>query len=257
MKKARIGLFTASLFLSAIAIAQTDERSLIRFSAVVQYSSGNVERVDNLKHGTPLAHESVIYEGDRIQLAQGSTLKLVTRSRCILVLYGTAVALAPNAEKPWRAIGKAARLICPSGASETFVFNRKRYHSDGGELLIADNKVIALRANVSSGDQPLKIDTGSQAPVWQLSQKYKAPKEATSIVKPTPEPAKPNNYRLSFGPVLGSGAVSYNSGGLSHDELQVDGARLQLGWRHGEGSLLAAIFFREQENRDLRREKNQ
>ena len=248
----------------------TKRPSLIRFAALVQFSSGPVDRIDSQRMRSTLEFKTPIYEGDRFVLGDGAVLKLVSRNDCVAVIYGGAQGLAPEMEKPWRLKAPATRWICPAGAHDTVVINGARFSvggevgsNEGGELFIDGERLLVLSGHVELVKMPGALprlaplvftrdgwsrETPEPPPssVWRMNQKRKPPVESFSFAMASdPPPPKPEAKKTRFilGPTGGSGSMSFDKGQLDKKGLSVDGARLQMQRKRGNGSLIALVEF--------------
>lgn len=244
-----------------------DKKALIRYSGVVQYADGSLERVDASKAKAPVAFGLTIYEDDRLQLGADSTLKIVTRQECIAVFHGEGVALASNREKPWRLKTNAVRWICPEGKIDTFQFQNFRYRITGGEVLIAGDKLILLSGELRATKTPeggftartlyvltngtySKVEPQDERAAWTFNQSRKPPKESTKWVEPKlpevpPATKEQKKSRLLFTPVFGGAYLGYDVSSLNENEAKSEGGRIQYMRRLESGrSFLASISVR-------------
>lgn len=257
------------------APAPKDQKALIRYSGVVQFADGSIERVDASKARTQVAHGAAIYEDERLQLGESATLKIVTRQDCIAVLHGEGLALASNREKPWRLKAQAVRWICPEGKSETFVYQNLPYRITSGEVLLAGNKLIVLKGQLRTSKTPqggfaARTSYTFAAGAYSRSEPQdektnrafhlsrKPPKESVAWPEPPEEekPPEPKLSRLVFGPVSSGGQIGYDVTPLGEENLSGMGGRLQFHRRLESGrSLLVALTIRDMMNEE-RREKS-
>lgn len=237
------------------------EKSIIKFTALVQHVNGKTERVEASKSRSPLTYQTPIYESERLHIRQDGHLKIITRNRCIGVIYSEGILLSPKGDKPWRTNSEALRWICPPGAKESISYKGSSVSLDGGELLIDNNQLLVLRgAILASGVQgPLPektlyrlvgrnwqavTPTAEPYEVWAFSQERPAPAEST----PLPEVKKPIKTRVILGPAFGSGQVFYDASSLNQNNLSAEGAHLQVHRRWETGSLIVGLAWREQQD---------
>ncbi len=239
------------------------EKSLIRFAALTQFVEGDVNKLDAQKVRTPVDFRTPIYEGERIQVARGGMLKLVTQSGCIAVFYGESTVLSPNREKPWRFKSEAVRWICPEGAKESVVSRGLPLEINSGEFFQDGRRLLVLRGQVSTKESELPTSRmlqfqnrgfkivqpePSSFDLWSFNEKRRPPQESTAVPKPeTPKPKKieaPKNVRIIVGPTGGGGRLIYDNDSLSEDHLDSEGGRLQTHIRWGQGSFI--LLYRHQ-----------
>lgn len=233
---------------------QIKEKSIIRFAGIVQYLSGNGQRIGSQGMRTPLEFKSIFYEDERLHLDDGAMLKIVTRNDCTAVLYGEAQALTPNVEKPWRVKSRAIRWLCPKGAKDSFVIRGARFDVDGGELLLDGRQLLILRGKVTTPGNPtelpvmklLEADGISWKPqqpephpfrLWSFNQERKAPQESVQIPQP-PRPVAVKKTRWGVGPTGGNQNLDFDKGNLSKSGRGGDGGRIFSHWQKNKGSLM-------------------
>lgn len=244
---------------------------LIRFAGLVQYVKGTADRIESSQSRTPLSFQMPLYEGERLQVAPGSTLKIVTRSGCTAVFYEQSRVVTPHVDKPWRVRAKALRWICPEGSGEKVELGPALLQIDaqsGGEFVLNDSRLLVLRGSVNSQvaekGQPQALPNHrllefrdpktpgaptaqwvsvepepSPYETWLFNEQLDSPKESQVLEKPD----RPITSRWILTPVIGRGQIQYDQSGLNQKDLNGDGARIQMQHRWNAGSLIVAIAF--------------
>ena len=109
----------------------------IRFSAVVQHVKGLVQRIDSKSARTPLETRSVLYDGERVHVASGANLKMITRHECVAVLfYGESTALAPERRKTMAHSRRSSSLDLPERSCRIFKREWNAHHRRLEQLAI-------------------------------------------------------------------------------------------------------------------------
>ena len=278
-------IFRASFFICAFGVltiatapslARTEEsppttltaesiqnKSLIRFAAIVQFTNGGVARVDAQRARTPLKFQSTLHEGERFATDAGATLKFVARSECTAVVYGESQGQTPNMELPWRLNAESARWICPPSTRETVLIGEDRFEIEGGEFLIDKTRLLVLRGRVAVGSgaeaalelptqklltrqtdgwKETQTEVSSSLAIWEFNRSLKPPAESTDLPEPERPPAI-KNTRVILGPMGGGGGTHFDNKEIDSDDLGGNGARLQVQRKFGRGSLLASISY--------------
>ena len=265
------------LFFSLAALGQTtetpqpeiDQKALIRFAAIVQYSNGFVYKSELNRSKTALEFKSSLFEGERFIIGKNSSVKFVTRENCTVVVYSNsseAQVLTPLIEKPWRIKSDGLRWICPADAREVISFRGTTIElmpsAAGSEFLIDGNRLLVLRGQIQSASDEKVLASGklyhfqdkkwqavepelSAYELWRVNQSSPPPKESMDW----PVPDKPITSRWILTPQFGSGRVYYDNHDLNQDQLTSNGARIQMQRRWGEGSLIATVSFHEAQDK--------
>lgn len=269
--------------------AKDTNGAVIKFAGVVQYIDGQSERVDARQMKVKIEHKFALYEGDRFAVADGSTLKFITRNDCVGVVYGPAQALTPELEKPWRIRAPALRWICPPGISETIVINNQVLDIggiEGGEILYDSNRLLNLHGQVIATHSKQKLAPLTthlldgqiwrplpstikeenkeslrliQLEAWKFNQRRKSPSESNLVEKPADAPPKiriAREQRWIIGPTGGGGSVNFDNSELNQKDRSIGGGRFQFQKKRNQGSWITLIEFSSMNDREEQGQNN-
>lgn len=249
----------------------------IRFAALVQFTEGTVDRIDLRNNHQTLKFQDAVYEDEHLSIETNAYVKLVTRERCIGVVYGPGDVFAAKAEKPWRIQASTVRWMCPEGTTSQLALELPsgtlNIETNGAEFFVTENRLLILRGSpkVNTLTQPLKpmalyaldkkpIQSVQPAAtpwdIYQFNNRQPAPKESLVLNKPD-RPKTVANTRVMLGPIGGGGGLTHDQGDFNQDDLSSNGGRLTVQMRHGKRSWIIALNIARELSADEEKKNNQ
>lgn len=270
-------IFAFFFGLSLAASAQTEPTAeptapaprLIPWRGLVQFRAGDLVRINSAGQSMPLGFRDAIYEGDRVELRSTdgplSSAKIHSRENCAIALYARSkpmTVLPPDGANPWRIRGEAIRLHCPKGESLKIEFRGADFivggQTVGGDVLIDGLRLLVVGGRVQAN--------GGSAPALQPKVLYRFEAKSKAWTEETTDPlklfefhtgrpllaeterlVKPNNektWRLILGPSGGSTNYYFDNSAIDASERTAEGGRIHTQIKWGEGSFIAMLHFR-------------
>ena len=244
----------------------TGNQQVQEFVGVVQFLKGKAnwdgtDRKDDIGFKTLFGwNESVAVDDD-------AHLKMVTRSRCVAVVYGESQLQTPlkSAESAWNVVGGSARWICGTGQSDTVRLNGHAISLSDGELLyhkkllyIVHGKAVSESGELEPGQTYkwsgnrwiVEYDGEDLYQSWELAQKLPAPKESKSLG----EPSRKIRSRWYLGPMFGPAKTSHPNSLFEISDPEIHGIRAAVNFKWGDQSVIGSLNFYEIENKNSERD---
>jgi hypothetical protein len=203
----------------------------IKVTGVLQHQEGDIKRAREVPPApdSPVLTLEPIYEGQGFVLGPGSRIKIATRERCTLVIYGPGRLRTRElkGQSEWALNARAWRSICPEGSTATLNENRVAIASQG-ELVAgptADGSTrwyVAKRGHQSLGAIEIRpgevaVRTGATFSrlrpqphpysVYLFDGLFPAPQES----EPLPKPLRPLSTTVTLAPGIGRGFARYDN----------------------------------------------
>lgn len=232
------------------------------FVGVVQYTNGSMNWSETDRRD-PIAYKTLFHWNESALIARDSTLKIVTRHRCVGVIYGKSQLQTPlpSANSSWNILGGSLRWICGPERSDHLYIDGHAVNLTEAEILYHDQQLFVIHGRVVSESGELSpgvtyvwqdnqwkvkysLPEGYQS--WQLTQELPAPKESLQL----PRPVRIIHSRWSIGPTVGSIRFQHPNSRFNIEDSEINGARLQANFKWKEKSVIAGISYYESENKD-------
>ncbi|MCB0512774.1 MAG: hypothetical protein KDC72_09505, partial [Bacteroidetes bacterium] len=241
------------------------------FIGLVQFIKGQVEweKRPNRDKNEKILFKSFLHLSDVISISPKSYIKIISFQRCVGVVYGPAKLIMPvEVDRPrWYVEGGSARWICPDDQTQKVFFDGYEFDITQGEVFYYRNKLLVKKAQVSTQNVELKINTlyelknklwqpqkNKSIEVWNFEQKRPRPKE--SLVMNKPEKLKPHHdksrWLFSHTESL-EWSMSHSEKTLEMDTGPVDfeGESLMFHWElKNDKSLIGLLRYSETNNRN-------
>ncbi len=178
------------------------------FLGAFQYLDGNLELTKRNKQTIEPDFKDLILIGEELRTKTESLAKIITRSRCKIVVYQNSLIRGlkkKDSTYGFRLKRGAMRVICDDNsiAKQLIRVDKSDFIMEKGEFLFADGKLFVLSGSVQSNKQiltPLKIyslkdnlwtiaaDPNDKKVAFEFNQQYPSPKEGLKLEDPTPPP---------------------------------------------------------------------
>jgi hypothetical protein len=250
--------------MSAAAFGQSPSPSFDNkhFAALVQYMNGPAHflKRDHGPVNDVIGFKTLLHTGD--SLAVDGTLKLITSSRCIAVVYGPAQ-ISFSSDESGRSnstiTGGSLRWICgPQNEDHIFIeqqaltLNNAEVFYHNGHLLVRKGPLLtnegALegKAIYQYKNRHWQNEDASDFQRFEMNKALEAPQEA--LVEP--QPRRPITSRFIVGPIFGWPIVFTQNSRFGIPNPEGNGARLLVNYKIHETSWLFEFSYYETQDRN-------
>ena len=238
------------------------DNEVSEFVGVVQFLKGTANWSETERQD-PIKFKTLFHWNESLLVDTNSYLKLITRGRCVAIVYGKSQLQSPlpSAETAWNLVGGSLRWICGPDHSDTVRVDGHALHLADSEILYHRQKLYVVRGQVKSEsgelspqrtyswqDNQWKLEFSQEDAFrsWKLSQELEAPKESLPLEKP------PRNIRSrwSIGPVFGPGEIKHPNYRYGIEKPKIEGARLQANFKWKDRSVIAGLTYSELKRAD-------
>lgn len=238
----------------------TGDQQVKEFVGVIQFLKGGA-KWDGTERRDALGFKTLFGWNESIALADDAHLKIITRSRCVAVIYGESQLQTPlkSAESAWNVIGGSARWICGPGQTDTVRLNGHALSIGDGEILYHKNLLYVVHGKAVSESGELEAGqtykwSGNRWAVeynnedlfrsWDLARNLPAPKESKILDKPQ----RKIRSRWYLGPMFGPASTSHPNSLFEINEPEIHGIRAAVNFMWRDHSVIASLNFYEIEN---------
>ena len=240
----------------------TENQEVKEFVGIVQFLEGKANWATKDRKD-PVKFKTLFHWNESLNVADDSYVKVITRSRCVAVIYGESQLQTPTqtADSSWNVLGGSSRWVCNEGQSDKVRINGQALTLSDGEFVYHKKLLYVIRGKAVSESGELvpgrtyrwdsdrwQVEYGEEDSYksWNLAGDLPAPKESHKFAKPQ----RKIRSRWYIGPMIGASKFKHKMYDFEMQDTEIFGMRAAVNFEYGKHSVIASLNFHEVESLD-------